>query len=57
MYKTITITFKNGSTCILEAEKEDWDDYSYDGKALIVKKGGAWVDIYNMDCIFSVVVK
>ena len=56
-YKTIEVTFKNGHSSIWEADKGEWDDYVYDGKAFIIKKDGAWVGIYNMDSVFSVVVK
>lgn len=33
-----------------------WDDYSYDGKFFIVKKDGAWVGMYNLDYIISIMV-
>ena len=56
-YNTIEVTFKNGHSATLEAEKGEWDDYAYDGKVFIIKKDGAWVGIYNVDCIISVVVK
>ena len=54
---TIDVTFKNGHSAVWEASKDEWDDYAYDGKVFIIKKRGAWVGIYNMDCIISVVVK
>ncbi len=53
----IEVTFKNGHSATWEADKGEWDDYAYDGKAFIIKKDGAWVGIYNMDSIISVVVK
>ncbi len=56
-YNTIEVTFKNGHSAVWEADKDEWDDYAYDGKVLIIKKNGAWVGIYNMDSIISVVVK
>lgn len=56
-YKTIEVTFSNGHSAIWEAEKGEWDDYSYDGKVFIIKNGGAWVGIYNMSHVISVVVK
>ena len=56
-YKTIEVTLKDGSSAIWEADKGDWDDYAYDGKVLIIKKDGAWIGIYNMDSVISVVVK
>jgi hypothetical protein len=40
----IEITFKSGET--ISYRKEEWDDYAYDGKAIIVKqKGGVCRDI------------
>ena len=56
-YRTIEITFKNGHSAVWDAEKGEWDDYAYHGTAFIVKKDGAWVGIYNMTSIISVIVK
>lgn len=56
-FNTIEITFKNGHSANWEADKGEWDDYAYDGKTFIIKKNGAWVGIYNMDSVISVVVK
>ena len=56
-YKTIEVAFKNGHSATWDAEKGEWDDYSYDGKVFISKKNGSWVGIYNMDSVISVVVK
>lgn len=56
-YNTVEVTLKGGESAIWEASKGDWDDYSYDGKVFIIKKDGAWVGIYNMDSVISVVVK
>lgn len=51
----IEITFKSGET--ISYGKDEWDDYAYDGKAVIVKKNGAWVGIYNFDNVFCVELK
>ena len=51
----ITIVLRNSQTVVWT--KEQWDDYSYDGKAFIIIKDGAWVGIYNFDSIISVAVK
>lgn len=51
-YSKITITFKNGESVTFN--KNDWDDYSYDGKSVIVKNEGAWVGIYNLDIVAAV---
>ncbi len=51
----IHIVLKNGMSVVWESA--EWDDYSYDGKCFIIKKGGEWIGIYNMDAVISVVVK
>ena len=50
-YEVIEITFKSGET--ITYKKGEWDDYSYDGKSIAVKKSGALVGIYNFDNVFS----
>ena len=56
-YNVIEITFNNGQSAIWEANKGEWDDYSYDGMSFVIKKDGAWVGIYNMNHVISVGVK
>lgn len=56
-YNFIEISFKGGHTVYWEADKGEWDDYSYNGSAFIIKKDGVWVGIYNMDCVLSIIVK
>ncbi len=51
----IEITFKNGETIVYD--KGEWDDYGYDGKAVIVKQKGAWIGIYNFDNVSCVELK
>lgn len=51
----IEITFKSGET--ITYGKDQWDDYAFDGKAVIVKYKGAWVGIYNFDHVFCVELK
>ena len=51
----IEITFKSGET--ISYGKGEWDDYAYDGKAVIVKQKGAWIGIYNFDHVFCVELK
>lgn len=51
----IEITFKSGET--ISYGKGEWDDYAYDGKAVIVKKNSAWIGIYNYDDVFCVELK
>ena len=55
MYTDLEITFKSGET--ITYSKDEWDDYSYDGKAVAVKKSGAWVGLYNLDGVFCVELK
>lgn len=55
MYTDLEITFKSGET--ITYSKGEWDDYSYDGKAVIVKKKGAWIGIYNFDTVYCVEMK
>lgn len=56
-YNTIEVTLNNGHSAVWEAGKGEWDDYAYDGTIFIIKKSGAWVGIYNMTHVVSVVVK
>ena len=51
----IEITFKSGET--ISYGKGEWDDYAYDGKAVIVKQKGTWIGIYNFDRVFCVELK
>lgn len=51
----LEITFKSGDT--ITYREGEWDDYGYDGKAIIVKLKGAWIGIYNFDHVFSVELK
>ena len=55
MYKNLEITFKSGET--ITYKPGEWDDYAYDGGAVIVKHHGAWVGIYNFDNVFCVELK
>ena len=56
-HKEVHISLKCGDTAVWEAEKGEWDDYSYDGKAFIIKSKGLWVGIYNMDTVANIIVK
>lgn len=51
----LEITFTSGET--ITYQPEQWDDYAYDGKAVIVKLRSAWVGIYNFDSVFCVELK
>jgi hypothetical protein len=54
-YEIIEITFHSGET--ITYKNNEWYDYSYDGKAFVVKKGCAWIGIYNFSDILCVEVK
>ena len=55
MYKRIRISFLHtGSIWIYEG---DWDDYEIFNGFLVIKKGEAWIALYNMNEIFSVVLE
>lgn len=54
-YKKIEITFKSGDT--ITYNEGEWDDFAYDGNAVIIKKNSAWVGIYNFDSVFCVELK
>lgn len=56
-YNIIKIALKNSHSAVWDANKDEWNDYAYDGKVFIIKKDGAWVGIYNMDSVISIVVK
>lgn len=55
MYKDLEITFKSGET--ITYKPEDWDDYSFTGSAVVVKKNNTWIGIYNFDNVFCVELK
>ena len=54
-YKRIRISFRSAGSIVID--EDDWDDYEiYDG-FLVIKKGEAWIAMYNMKDIFSVVLE
>jgi hypothetical protein len=55
MFTDLEITFKSGET--ITYKEGEWDDYSYDGKSVAVKKSCTWVGIYNFDNVFCVELK
>lgn len=54
-FNRLEITFKSGET--IAYNSGEWDDYAYDGKAVIVKRNGAWIGIYNFADVFCVELK
>ncbi len=55
MYMNLEITFKSGET--ITYKPGEWDDYSFTGSAVDVKKNSTWICIYNFDNVFSVELK
>ena len=49
----IEIAFKNGKKCVWG--KEEFDDFNYDGKCMIIKKDDRLVGIYPVDALLSFV--
>lgn len=56
-YTSLIVTFKNGESVIYNSKNGEWDDYAFTGNAVIIKYHGAWVGIYNFDCVQSVQLK
>lgn len=54
-YSTIEITFKSGDT--ISYRSGEWDDYAYDGGAIMIRNDGITVGIYNFDNVFCVELK
>lgn len=55
VYKCLEITFKSGET--ITYKPDEWDDYSFTGSAVVVKKNSTWIGIYNFDHVFCVELK
>lgn len=49
----IEITFKNGKKCVWD--KTEFNEYSYDGKFIIIKKDDRWVGMCSVDALLSFV--
>lgn len=55
MYKRIKISFINAGSITIE--KDNWDDYDLVDGFIVIKKGEAWVAMYNAKEVFSVVLE
>lgn len=55
MYKRIKISFINAGSITID--DGDWTDYEIFQGFLVIKNGEAWVALYNMKEIFSVVLE
>ncbi len=38
-------------------QKEEYDNYMYDGKFFIIIKNDEWIGFYNLNAVVSIVVK
>ena len=54
-YKILEITLKNGR--FVTWKDGEWDSYYYDGSAIIIKKDGFLVGLYNLANIICAVMK
>lgn len=55
VYECLEITFKSGET--ITYKPDEWNDYSFTGSAVVVKKNSTWIGIYNFDNVFCVELK
>jgi len=55
MYKRIKISFINAGSIIID--EGDWDDYEIYNGFIVIKKGEAWIALYNMKEVFSLVLE
>ena len=51
----IKIVMRNSD--MVKWDKDEWDDYKYDGKFFIIMKNGAWIGFYNLDFVISIIIK
>ena len=55
LYTTIEIVLMNGDKQVWH--EGEWDDYEYDGRMFIIKNSGAWVGMYNINVIHSIIIE
>lgn len=48
----LEITYKNGLTDIIT--RDDYDDYTYDGKVIMIFKNGKMIALINIDSISGI---
>lgn len=53
----IVVTFSDGQTTALDAERGDWTAYDYDGVAFIVRNGKVLAGLYNFAHVRSIEIK
>lgn len=54
MYTKIKISFINAGSITIE--EGEWDDYDLIDGFIVIKKGEAWIAMYNAKEVFSVVL-
>lgn len=54
-FETIKVAMKNSIQAVWE--KDEWDDYFYDGKFFIIKKNGSQVGFYNLNEVVSIIIQ
>ena len=55
MYKRIKIQFRNANSIIID--EDAWDDYDIYNGFIVIIKDEAWVALYNMKDVFSLVLE
>lgn len=55
VYKRIKISFINAGSITID--EGDWDDYDLCDGFIVIKKGDAWIAMYNAKEVFSVVLE
>lgn len=51
----IIITMANSQE--IKWQKEEYDNYIYDGKFFIIAKNGEWIGFYNLNTVISIVIE
>lgn len=51
----IIITMANSQE--IKWQKEEYDNYIYDGKFFIITKNGEWIGFYNLNTVISIVIE
>ena len=49
--KRLEIELKNGKKCVWN--ENEFSEYSYDGKIMVIKKYDRWVGVYPIDALLS----
>lgn len=55
MYKRIKISFINAGSIVID--EDGWTDYEVYNGFIVIKNGEAWVAMYNMNKVLSLVLE